>query len=113
MVASAQDTRSPSSPQSLPPTPHPPSRDQPRPALIRDVGVPPLHQDADPVPEADQVQDVDEEPEPPRERSRETEPTEVGDGVVAPDRRQVPLVQVAEGERRLSAQAAEDVARRM
>src|SRR5262249_20144850 len=57
----------------------------------------PAGQDEDPVLEADQIEDVDHEPEEPRREAAHLEALDVGDGARAPDRRDVALVPVAEG----------------
>src|SRR5437763_16961974 len=71
-------------------------RDQPRPALVREVAVRPLDQHAGAIAEAGEIHDVEEEPEPPREATRDLQPADVRDRSIAADRREVALVAVDE-----------------
>src|SRR5690349_23891855 len=86
--------------------------DQPDPSLIREVRIGPLQQHAHAIAEAYQVHDVYEQPEPPREPSRDLESPEIGNRFVPADRRKVALVEVSERNRRLVAQQQLDVLRR-
>src|SRR5688500_734763 len=77
--------------------------DQPDASLIREIRVRPLQQDAQPVPEPHEKHDVDEEPEPPREPTYDSEAPEVRDRLITANGRQIALVQVLERQRRLIA----------
>src|SRR6516164_6405476 len=54
--------------------------DQPRRAVAREVAPSPLHYHQEAVLEADQVEDVHEQPGQPGKESGETDPTQVNDG---------------------------------
>src|SRR5207302_11420991 len=73
-----------------------PPGDEPRPALIRRVGPRPLEEDQEPVPEADQEEDVHEEPGEPGDEAREVKPPDDGHRGGAADGRDASLVTVAE-----------------
>ena len=87
-------------------------RDEARPAAERQVRPEPLQEHRDAVPEADQVQDVDEEPEDPRRPAAEVEPAQVGDRGGMAERGEAPLVPVTERPPRLAGEVAQHVLRR-
>src|SRR3954467_6100593 len=70
--------------------------EHPPPPPAREEGKRPAHDPQDPVLEADQVEDVDPEPQQPGERAAEVDPLDLGDGAGASDRGEVALVDVAE-----------------
>src|SRR6185312_13617616 len=72
--------------------------DQPRATLICEVRVRPLQQNTKSVTEADEIRDVDSEPQEPREPSTHLDlPAEqVRDRLSATDRREVALVEIIE-----------------
>src|SRR5205814_7284787 len=79
--------------------------DQTRATAVRDEAEGPAHDDEQPVLEADEVPEVDDEPRDPGEEAAELEPLDLGDGCRAPDRREVALVAVVERRRLPRAQA--------
>ncbi len=89
--------------------------DQPHPALEEDVVVRPLHQYADAVAEAHQVHHVHEEPEEPGEVARKAQLSveETRHRLVPANRREVALVEVAEGFKRLPRDVPQDVCPRV
>jgi len=66
------------------------------PALIRDVGVSPLQQHAHTIAEADEIQNVDEEPNDPRDEAGQVKASKVRNRLGAPDGGKVALVEVPE-----------------
>ena len=80
------------------------SGDQPDTALVCQVGGRPLQHHRDPVPEPDQEEDVQEQPEQPSEIAREPQEAEIRDRGVAADGGEVARIDVAEGRGRLTAQ---------
>src|SRR5688500_17148902 len=85
--------------------------DEPHATLIGQVAVRPLHEHTDPVAEADEIHDVHEQPEQPRNASAEPERSEICDRSRSADYCQVALVAVAKGQRRSLAHQPPDVAR--
>src|SRR4051794_27347510 len=71
-------------------------RNQAGSTLIGKEGVPPFEQHAQPVSEPGQVEDVDEQPGPPGEPSRQVQASDEGDGAITANRRKVSLVDVPE-----------------
>src|SRR5690242_20179073 len=61
-----------------------------------DVVVDPLGEHQQPVLKLDQVHQVDEDPGEPRKESADVQEAEIGHRLVAPNRRQVPLVEIME-----------------
>src|SRR5689334_13904528 len=84
-------------------------RDQSDAALVRKVRIRPLKEDTEAVSETDEVHDVNEQPEPPRDPAGDTEAAEVGDGLVAADRGEVPLVAIPKRNGLLVANPPRDV----
>src|SRR5262249_59491710 len=70
--------------------------DQPRAAVERDVRPGPLDHHDEPVAEADQEKDVDEQPEDPGEEAGEPEAADLADGGASADGGQHPFVDVVE-----------------
>src|ERR1700736_4367594 len=85
--------------------------DQPRSALGEEVAPHPLNEDEEAVLEADQVEDVDEQPRYPGEKSGEAEAARLRDGLVLPDGGHHPLVAIAERAARPALRGSENVAR--
>ena len=69
-------------------------RDQADATLIGKVLIRPLHEHRDPVPEAGQIQNVNEQPRQPRQPALHFHLPDGGDGAVAADRGQIALVEV-------------------
>ena len=76
-----------------------PVHDDARVAAEREVGPGPLEHHDQPVPESDQVPDMDEHPQEPGEEPAELEPPDPRDCRGATDRRHDALVEIAEGAR--------------
>src|ERR1051325_1752710 len=87
--------------------------DEPCAALERHVRPRPLQQDQQPVPEADQIEDVDAEPGHPRYEAAEVEPADSRDRGGAADRGERAFVAVVERAQRLPLDGALDVVRRV
>src|SRR5262249_38024222 len=87
--------------------------DEPRAALEGNIGPEPVEQHREPIAEADQEEDVDGAPEEPGEPPAQLDEAEIADRDLAPDRRQVARVAVAEGGHRLAGEAGEDGPRRV
>src|SRR5688572_11843688 len=85
--------------------------DEPHAALIGEVRVSPLQQHAQPVSKSDQVHDMDEEPEKPRQAAGEFYLAEIGYRAGASDRREIALVEVVKVLAGLVAQVAQNVPR--
>src|SRR5205807_847550 len=71
--------------------------DEARAAIARDVVVDPLGEHEETVLELHQIHQVDENPREPREKAGDAYETEIGDGLVAADGRQVSLIEIVEG----------------
>src|SRR6185437_16432518 len=84
-------------------------RDEPRAALIGHVRIPPLQQHTQAVGEAGEIEYVHEQPRPPRRIPRDMHASEIRYRLVAPDRREIPLVEVVEVGSRLAIQEPQDV----
>ena len=84
--------------------------DEPHAALIGEVAVRPLHEHTDAVAESDEIHDVHEQPQQPRNASAEPELSEVGNRSRSTDYREIALVAVAEGNRWPLADQPPDVA---
>ena len=83
--------------------------DEPGASIVGEVGPRPSEQHDEAVPEPDQEEDVDEQPGHPGQPSRELDDVQVGDAGRAADRRERPLVAIAEREAGLVLQRAQDV----
>ena len=83
-------------------------RDQPLAAAVGDEADHPAGEDEQPVLEADQVEEVHDQPGDPGEQAAELEALEVGDGLAAADRGEVALVAVVERRRLLPGEAVAD-----
>src|SRR2546422_1638269 len=82
--------------------------DQPRASAIGEVRPRPLEQHQHAVAEADQEEDVHEDPDQPREESAEMELPDVSHGLAAADDRELAFVPVAEGPAGPAGQIAPD-----
>jgi len=77
--------------------------------LHHEVGPDPVDEHHQAVAKTDQEPEVDERPREERQRARETDAPELGDGAPAPDRRQNTLVEVLEGDAGLARDRAAEV----
>src|SRR5688572_811756 len=84
-------------------------RDQPHRSLVSHVRERPLRHHRQPVAEADELEDVKSEPEPPGEIALQPQPTEIAHRRVAADGRHVAEIAVAERVAWLAAPRADDV----
>src|SRR5260370_31960538 len=73
-----------------------PARNQPRAAISREVVVHPLHEHQQAIVELHQVHQVYEDPCEPRRESGDMHFAEIGDRLIAADRREVALVEIME-----------------
>src|SRR5688572_13134923 len=89
------------------------SGDQARAAAPGQVGVGPAGDHHEAVAEADEEEDVHEQPEPPGDPAGHAELADRRDRRAAADGREQPLVLVLEGQRGLAAEGAEDAGRRV
>src|SRR5208282_5124796 len=89
------------------------ARDQPRAAIVADVGPRPFDDHDEPVAKSDQKENVHEQPHQPCDESAEMQPRDVGDRGRLANRRERSLVAVAERRRWLAANRSHDVLRRM
>jgi hypothetical protein len=80
-------------------------------ALVREVVVSPLDEHDHAVAKADEIHDVDEQPQQPRYQARYLKLAKVGDRARAPDYRKIALVEILERPGRLSSQDVNDVLR--
>src|SRR6476661_4561610 len=88
-------------------------RDEARPPLIREIGPRPFQHHDDAVPEADQEEDVDEDPEQPGDEPAEMEPADVGHRLPPSDDGELALVPITEGLARLSGEVSPNRSRRV
>ena len=83
--------------------------DQAHPALKRDVGPGPFEHDGDAVAETDEPEDVQEDPEQPREIARDSQAEDVAHRRSASDRRHDAVVAIVKGFERLLSDGTHDV----
>ena len=81
-------------------------RNQPRTSLKREVRHRPLEEHDHPVPEANEHEDVQEQPRQPGEHPRQPDPAEVADGRSPSDDRHAAEIAIDERRRRLSPQSS-------
>src|SRR6266550_4117451 len=82
---------------------------QSHPRLIGEICIRPFDQHHEPVAESNQVHDVNEQPQEPRQSSAESHKTKIGDGARAADRGEITLVPVVEILPRLMPEIADNV----
>src|ERR1700741_3329387 len=81
-------------------------------ACVREIGPRPVDEQDEPVAKPDEEEYVDEQPEPPRRRSREPELRQLHDRRIAADRRERAVIPIVERRRVPARQACADVLRR-